>query len=64
MSQRSGLSVHALRFYEREGLFANPVRRLPSGHRIYQEHLDRGEADRLWNPSAPAAPSAPSGPSS
>jgi len=37
VAQRSGLSVHALRFYEREGLFANPVRRLPSGHRIYHE---------------------------
>ncbi|NUR62114.1 MAG: MerR family transcriptional regulator [Catenulispora sp.] len=33
----SGLSVHTLRFYEREGLFANPVRRLSNGRRIYQE---------------------------
>jgi DNA-binding transcriptional MerR regulator len=37
VAERSGLSVHALRFYEREGLFANPVRRLSSGRRIYQE---------------------------
>ncbi|MFJ9694026.1 MerR family transcriptional regulator [Kitasatospora sp. NPDC101183] len=37
VAQRSGLSVHALRFYEREGLFANPVRRLPSGRRVYHE---------------------------
>ncbi|MFF8837437.1 MerR family transcriptional regulator [Streptomyces sp. NPDC015130] len=37
VAQRSGLSVHALRFYEREGLFANPVRRLPNGRRIYHE---------------------------
>lgn len=37
MAERSGLSVHALRFYEREGLFANPVRRLSNGRRIYQE---------------------------
>ncbi|MGW7461610.1 MerR family transcriptional regulator [Streptomyces sp. NPDC054797] len=37
VAERSGLSVHALRFYEREGLFANPVRRLPNGRRIYYE---------------------------
>ncbi|MFE5943569.1 MerR family transcriptional regulator [Streptomyces sp. NPDC056480] len=128
VAQRSGLSVHALRFYEREGLFANPVRRLSNGRRIYHEedlewlaicvklrssgmalveirryielvrqgpgneherlellrrheervetqirelqgtldvmrrkvriyedHVSRGEADRLWNPSHPAA---------
>ncbi|MFD0366758.1 MerR family transcriptional regulator [Streptomyces sp. NPDC127114] len=29
--------MHALRFYEREGLFANPVRRLSNGRRIYHE---------------------------
>ncbi|MEU1816802.1 MerR family transcriptional regulator [Streptomyces roseifaciens] len=129
VAQRSGLSVHALRFYEREGLFANPVRRLSNGRRIYyeedlewlaictklrssgmslatirqyielvrqgpgnehqrlellrrherqveaqvqelretlammrhkvriyEEHLARGDADRLWNPSRPDAP--------
>ncbi|MEU3479640.1 MerR family transcriptional regulator [Streptomyces sp. NPDC033754] len=37
VARRSGLSVHALRFYEREGLFANPVRRLSNGRRIYRE---------------------------
>ncbi|KJS56388.1 MerR family transcriptional regulator [Streptomyces rubellomurinus subsp. indigoferus] len=37
VAQRSGLSVHALRFYEREGLFANPVRRLANGRRVYHE---------------------------
>ncbi|MFJ7206035.1 MerR family transcriptional regulator [Streptomyces sp. NPDC098789] len=37
VAQRSGLSVHALRFYEREGLFANPVRRLSNGRRVYHE---------------------------
>ncbi|MFD7324814.1 MerR family transcriptional regulator [Streptomyces sp. NPDC059875] len=37
VAKRSGLSVHALRFYEREGLFANPVRRLSNGRRIYYE---------------------------
>ncbi|MFF9056309.1 MerR family transcriptional regulator [Streptomyces erythrochromogenes] len=41
VAERSGLSVHALRFYEREGLFANPVRRLSNGRRIYhQEDLE------------------------
>ncbi|MCF3185182.1 MerR family transcriptional regulator [Streptomyces polychromogenes] len=37
VARRSGLSVHALRFYEREGLFANPVRRLSNGRRVYYE---------------------------
>jgi DNA-binding transcriptional MerR regulator len=37
VAQRSGLSVHALRFYEREGLFANPVRRMSNGRRVYRE---------------------------
>ncbi|MEQ4719855.1 MerR family transcriptional regulator [Nonomuraea sp. B19D2] len=37
VSKRSGLSVHALRFYEKEGLFANPVRRTANGRRIYHE---------------------------
>lgn len=34
---RTGLSVHALRFYEHEGLFVNPVRRGPGGRRVYSE---------------------------
>ncbi|MFD9726173.1 MerR family transcriptional regulator [Streptomyces sp. NPDC059072] len=132
VARRSGLSVHALRFYEREGLFANPVRRLSNGRRvyheedvewlavctklrssgmplpvirqyvelarqgpgneherlellrrherqveaqiqglretlevmrykvrIYEEHIARGEADRLWNPSPRPAPGTP-----
>ncbi|MFJ9772976.1 MerR family transcriptional regulator [Kitasatospora sp. NPDC101157] len=37
VAQRSGLSVDALRFYEREGLFANPVRRRSNGRRVYHE---------------------------
>jgi DNA-binding transcriptional MerR regulator len=36
-AQRTGLSVHALRFYERENLFLSPVRRGPDGHRAYSE---------------------------
>lgn len=32
---RLGLSIHALRFYEREGLLVNPVARDGSGHRRY-----------------------------
>ena len=35
---RSGLSVHALRFYEREGLLASPVERTADGRRVYSEH--------------------------
>ena len=37
VSARTGLSVHALRFYEREGLLFNPVRRDASGRRRYDE---------------------------
>ena len=36
-AQRTGLSVHALRFYEREGLLASPVRRAAGGRRVYSE---------------------------
>jgi DNA-binding transcriptional MerR regulator len=42
VAERTGLSVHTLRFYEREGLFANPVRRGPNGQRLY------GEEDLEW----------------
>ena len=37
VAERTGLSVHALRFYEREGIFANVVRRGPDGRRRYDE---------------------------
>lgn len=37
VAERTGLSVHALRFYEREGLFASPVRRAPGGRRRYTD---------------------------
>ncbi len=37
VAEQTGLSVHALRFYEREGLLAQPVRRGRNGHRIYSE---------------------------
>lgn len=37
VSERIGLSVHALRFYEREGLFASPIRRELNGRRVYSE---------------------------
>ncbi|MER5278091.1 MerR family transcriptional regulator [Streptomyces sp. NPDC002809] len=41
VAERTGLSVHALRFYEREGLFVNPVRRGPGGRRFYgQDDVD------------------------
>lgn len=35
VSERTGLSVHALRFYEHEGLLVNAVRRGPGGRRRY-----------------------------
>jgi Predicted transcriptional regulators len=37
VAERTGLSVHTLRFYEREGILANPVRRGPGGRRFYSE---------------------------
>ncbi len=36
-AQRTGLSVYALRFYEREGLLPGQVRRSPDGRRAYSE---------------------------
>ncbi|MGC0423286.1 MerR family transcriptional regulator [Embleya sp. AB8] len=38
VAARTGLSIDTLRFYEREGILANPVRRGPGGRRIYAEH--------------------------
>jgi len=37
VAERTGLSVHALRFYEREGLLADAVRRESNGRRVYSE---------------------------
>lgn len=37
VAERTGLSVHALRFYEHEGLFVNPVRRESGGRRVYSQ---------------------------
>jgi len=37
VAERTGLSVHALRFYEREGIFLSPVRRAAGGRRVYTE---------------------------
>ncbi len=37
VAERTGLSVHALRFYEREGLLADAVRRESNGRRVYTE---------------------------
>ena len=37
VAERTGLSVHALRFYEREGIFLSPVRRAAGGRRLYTE---------------------------
>jgi DNA-binding transcriptional MerR regulator len=37
VAERTGLSVHALRFYEREGVLLGPVRRDPGGRRVYTD---------------------------
>lgn len=36
-AERTGLSVHALRFYERQGLLVTPVHRGADGRRVYTE---------------------------
>ena len=42
VAERTGLSVHTLRFYEREGILVSPVRRDAVGRRVY------GEDDLGW----------------
>ena len=37
VAERTGLSVHALRFYEHEGVFLTPIRRAAGGRRVYTE---------------------------
>jgi DNA-binding transcriptional MerR regulator len=37
VARRTGLSVHALRLYERAGVLASPVRRDAAGRRVYSE---------------------------
>ncbi|MCV7211543.1 MerR family transcriptional regulator [Mycolicibacterium canariasense] len=37
VAEATGLSVHALRFYEREGLFIEPVERTSSDRRRYSQ---------------------------
>ncbi|TQJ24886.1 DNA-binding transcriptional MerR regulator [Micromonospora sp. A202] len=37
VAERTGLSVHALRFYEQQGVFVSPVRRGPAGRRVYSQ---------------------------
>ena len=37
VAERTGLSVHALRFYERQGILATPVARGANGRRLYTE---------------------------
>lgn len=38
VADRTGLSVHTLRFYEREGILANPIGRTAGGPRYYSSH--------------------------
>jgi DNA-binding transcriptional MerR regulator len=37
VADRTGLSIHTLRFYEREGILVQPVRRAAGGRRVYTE---------------------------
>lgn len=41
-AERTGLTAHTLRYYERDGLMRTPVRRSASGHRAYDD------ADLAW----------------
>lgn len=41
-AESTGLTVHTLRYYERDGLLLDPVERAASGHRRYTEH------DLVW----------------
>ncbi|HLU71560.1 MAG TPA: MerR family transcriptional regulator [Nonomuraea sp.] len=43
IAERTGLSVHTLRFYEREGVLVRPVARDAGGRRLYTE----GDVDWL-----------------
>ncbi|MFE9421642.1 MerR family transcriptional regulator [Kitasatospora sp. NPDC006697] len=43
VAERTGLSVHTLRFYEKEGVLAEPPRRGAGGRRVYTE----GDVDWL-----------------
>lgn len=38
VAERTGLSVHTLRFYEAEGILVDPVERMAGGRRRYSEH--------------------------
>ncbi|WP_218920492.1 MerR family transcriptional regulator [Lentzea guizhouensis] len=41
VAEHTGLSVHALRFYEKEGILAHEVHRGPGGRRVYtQQDVD------------------------
>ncbi|WP_171169219.1 MerR family transcriptional regulator [Streptomyces sp. I05A-00742] len=37
VAEATGMSVHALRFFEREGLFLRPVHRTSGGQRVYEQ---------------------------
>ena len=37
VAERTGLSVHTLRFYEQEGLFIEPIPRTAGGRRMYSD---------------------------
>ncbi|GAB4103141.1 MerR family transcriptional regulator [Micromonospora taraxaci] len=37
VAERTGLSVHALRFYEQQGVFVSPIRRGAGGRRSYSQ---------------------------
>jgi DNA-binding transcriptional MerR regulator len=36
VAEATGMSVHALRFFEREGIFLRPIPRSEGGHRVYE----------------------------
>ena len=46
VTDRTGVSVHARRYYERHGLLAGYVARTSSGHRRHEAHV-HAEIDAL-----------------
>ena len=55
VAERTGLSVHALRYYEKEGILAHQVHRGPGGRRVYtQQDVDTNRQLPAWARSVSA----------
>lgn len=52
VAEHTGLSVHTLRFYEREGLFPEPIARVGSRRTYTQDHVEWLELCAILRASA------------